>query len=129
MAHGSQKLFGAFGGHGIEGFSASLSSLGVPYPVFQAYLASGAEFFGGFLLVVGLCVRLASVPLIVTMLVAILKVHWAKGFFAQNGGFEYPFILLMTLLVFVGLGSGACSVDLKLAKPAERTPLKLARNS
>ena len=73
--HGSQKLFAAFGGPGIEGFSGFLSQLGVPFPELSAALAASAEFFGGILLVTGLGVRLAVVPMVFTMLVAAFTVH------------------------------------------------------
>ncbi len=120
MAHGSQKLFGAFGGHGIQGFASFLSGLGLPFPTFQAYLAACSEFFGGFLLIIGLATRFATVPLMVTMLVAIFKVHWSKGFFGQDGGFEYPLVLLIILCSLAVVGGGRFSVDRRLATSEDK---------
>ncbi len=113
-AHGSQKLFGAFGGHGIQEFAGSLQQMGIPYPQISAYLAGGSEFFGGILLILGLCTRVASVFLLITMLVAIFKVHLPGGFFAP-AGFEYPFVIAGGLLLLLIEGAGCCSVDQKCA--------------
>lgn len=100
MYHGSQKLFGAFGGSGIDGFAGFLASIGVPLPTLNAYMAGGAEFFGGLLLAAGVFARLASIPVIFTMLVAAFTVH-GGAFGAQNNGLEYP----LTLAVFTaGIG-------------------------
>lgn len=98
--HGSQKLFGAFGGPGIEGFGGFLASLGVPLPTLNAYMAGGAEFFGGLLLALGVGARLASVPVAFTMSVAAIMVH-GGAFGAQNGGMEYPLTLAV---VTAGIG-------------------------
>ena len=113
--HGAQKLFGAFGGHGIQGFTQGLAGMGIPFPQVSAYLAGGAEFFGGILLILGLLTRLAAIPLLVVMMVAIFKAHWANGFSMQNGGFEYPFIICGALFALLTLGGGAFSVDQKLS--------------
>ena len=98
--HGSQKLFGAFGGPGLSGFAGMLAKMGLPQPQFQAVLAASAEFFGGLALVIGLGTRVAVVPLVVTMMVAIFLVH-GQAFDASKGGMEYPLTLA---LVLVGLG-------------------------
>lgn len=98
--HGSQKLFGTFGGPGIEGFAGFLASMGVPLPTLNAYLAGGAEFFGGLLLAVGFGARLASIPVAFTMFVAAFMVH-GGAFGAQNNGMEYPLTLAV---VTAGVG-------------------------
>lgn len=98
--HGSQKLFGAFDGPGIEGFAGFLASIGMPLPTLNAYMAGGAEFFGGLLLAIGVGARLVSAPVAFTMLVAASMVH-GNAFGAQNNGMEYP----LTLAVMVaGIG-------------------------
>ncbi|MEZ6190097.1 MAG: DoxX family protein [Phycisphaerales bacterium] len=98
--HGSQKLFGAFDGPGIDGFAGFLASIGMPLPTLNAYMAGGAEFFGGLLLASGVFARLASIPVTFTMLVAAFMVH-SSGFDARTGGMEYP----LTLAVIVaGIG-------------------------
>lgn len=86
-------------------------SIGIPAPVFNAYLAAGTEMLGVVLLVLGLSTRLIAIPLVITMLVAIKTVHWANGFEAADNGFEIPLyytIMLLTLLVY---GPGKWSVD------------------
>src|SRR3989337_594122 len=85
--HGAQKLFGAFGGPGLEGFTGFLTQLEGPMPAGSAGLAPVAEFAGGLALIAGLGTRIAAVPLLVTMLVAAFKVHGA-AFSAQAGGME-----------------------------------------
>lgn len=90
--------------------------LGLPAPLFQAYLAAGTEISGVVLLTLGLGTRFISLPLMITMLVAIKTVHWENGFDASNNGFEIPLyylILLFTLLVY---GSGKLSLDYLISK-------------
>jgi len=100
MYHGSQKLFGWFDGPGLEGFAGMLAKMQIPYPETSAVLASLAEFVGGLLVFLGLGLRVAVVPLIVTMLVASFKVHWG-AFSLQHQGMEYA---LTHGLVCLGLG-------------------------
>ncbi len=108
--HGGQKLFGMFGGPGIEGFAGWLGSMNVPAPTANAYLAAGAEFFGGIALLVGLGTRIAVVPLIATMVVAILMVH-GHAFSIQEKGMEYP-LTLAVVMAGIGLtGAGRFSLD------------------
>lgn len=108
--HGSQKLFGAFGGPGLGGFAGMLGGMGLPFPYAQAVLAASAEFFGGLAIGVGLATRLAALPLVVTMLVASFMVH-GKAFSAQNGGMEYPLTLAVVVLGLALTGAGALSLD------------------
>lgn len=108
IAHGGQKVFGLFGGHGLQGTAQFMSKLGIP--PFLAYAASFAEFFGGVGVLLGLITPLAALGLAVTMAVAIFKAHLADGFFMPKG-FEYPLSLLgMSLCLAVG-GPGRLSVD------------------
>ena len=99
LFHGAQKLFGAFGGHGLEGFAGYLESLGVPFPAVSAFLAATTELLGGLALVLGLGQRLLALPLTFTMLVAAFTAH--SGFAATAGGNEYPLTLAALAL---GLG-------------------------
>jgi putative oxidoreductase len=115
LYHGSQKLFGAFGGPGLSGFSGFLTSLGVPAPGVNAVLAASAEFLGGAAILLGLFTRLAAIPLVVTMAVAILTVH-SKGFDASTGGMEYPLTLLVVALGLALTGAGGHSLDALLAR-------------
>ncbi|SDH46389.1 DoxX family protein [Pseudomonas panipatensis] len=115
MAHGSQKLFGLFSGPGLQGTAQWLESLGVTPGYLMATLAGSAEFFGGLALVLGLLVRLASIPLIVAMLVAVFSVHIANGFFITSGGYEYAFTLIMISVAVLISGAGPFSLDRKLS--------------
>jgi putative oxidoreductase len=108
--HGSQKLFGAFGGLGIKGFTKFIGSLGIPYAEINAWLAAGTEFFCGIALIVGFFSRLASIPLIIVMGVAIYSVTGKKGFNIVNGGFEYNAVLIALLLSIFLSGSGKYSI-------------------
>ena len=74
-AHGSQKLFGWFGGYGLAGVAQWMESIGITPGYLMAALAGSAEFFGGLALVVGLLVRPAAVSLLIAMLVAIISVQ------------------------------------------------------
>lgn len=107
--HGGQKLFGAFDGMGIDGFTGFLTSLGVPAPHLSAYLAGGAEFFGGLLILTGILTRLAAIPFAITMLTAILTVHLGK-FNAGTGGMEYPLTLLVIAVSLALTGPGRLTV-------------------
>jgi len=100
LAHGAQKVLGMFGGPGLAGTAAFMGQMGIPAPL--AYLAAFTELLGGLAVLLGVLPRLASLGLMVVMLVAIFQVHLPKGFFAQGGGYEYPFALFfMALAVFL----------------------------
>jgi putative oxidoreductase len=115
LAHGSQKVLGWFGGQGFNGTMSGFEHMGIP-SVF-AFLAIAAEFCGGIGLILGFLGRIAAFGVMMNMLVAILKVHAANGFFMnwmgnQHGeGFEYHLLAIaMALAVIIG-GSGAFSLD------------------
>ena len=111
IAHGAQKLFGWFGGYGLEGTGQFFGSLGLNPGVLMALLAGSAEFFGGLALVFGLLVRPAAASLAFAMLVAILAVHLSKGFFLDKGGFEYALALFAASVSLLFSGAGRFSVD------------------
>ena len=104
--HGMQKVFGLFGGSGMQGFSKMLAGLGFSPAPFWAYLAAYTELVGGIFLILGLLVKSASLLLLVEMLVAVFKVHLAKGFFLSGGGFEYNFIIVSVCIALISLGPG-----------------------
>lgn len=106
-AHGAQKIFGAFGGTGLQKFVAWLTSMGVP--VYLGYAAAYSEFIGGLLLLLGIASRLGALMIIGVMVGAIYLVHYKHGFFGPEG-FEYPLVLLvMAVAILIG-GSGLCSL-------------------
>ncbi|HSX90049.1 MAG TPA: DoxX family protein [Pseudomonas sp.] len=114
-AHGSQKLFGWFGGYGLAGVGQWMESIGLAPGYLMALLAGSAEFFGGLALIVGLLVRPAAAVLAVTMLVAIVTVHLANGFFMSNNGYEFALALLAISLAVMIEGAGKLSLDKRIA--------------
>lgn len=115
LYHGSQKLFGAFGGPGIDGFAGFLASMNVPMPKVSAVLAGAAEFLGGLAMLTGLGIRLIAAPLVFTMLVAFFTAH--KGVFdSLKGGGEYPMTLGLVALGVALIGPGRLSLAAALGK-------------
>lgn len=108
--HGSQKLFGAFDGPGMSGWTGSLAEMGVPVPALAAWASALTEFFGGILLGFGVLTRLVAVPMITNMLIAIVLVH-AGAFGASKGGMEFPLTLAVVLFALLAAGPGRFSVD------------------
>lgn len=115
-AHGAQKLFGWFGGYGLEGTGQWLASIGMEPGYLMALLAGGAEFFGGLALVLGLLTRPAALVSAFTMLVAIFAVHIDNGLFMSNNGYEYALTLFAATLALAIQGAGRLAVDRVLLK-------------
>ena len=110
-AHGAQKLFGWFGGYGLEGTAGWMESIGLEPGLLMAAMAGGAEFFGGLLLIAGLLVRPTALILAITMIVAILTVHLPNGLFMANNGYEFGLALLAVSIGLVFRGAGSLSAD------------------
>ena len=110
-AHGAQKLFGWFGGYGLEGTAGWMESIGLEPGLLMAAMAGSAEFFGGLLLIIGLLVRPAALMLAITMAVAIITVHLSNGFFLSNNGYEFGLALLAVSVSLVVRGAGNLSAD------------------
>jgi putative oxidoreductase len=123
FAHGAQKVFGWFGGHGLKPTIQTFQQY-LKVPPAATVLAAFVECFGGLALIVGFLARPAAVGITLVMLVAITKVHWKNGFFlatapGQANGWEYNFALIaMALSVLIG-GAGALSVDYLFVPYAE----------
>ncbi|KFX68974.1 DoxX family protein [Pseudomonas taeanensis MS-3] len=115
VAHGSQKLFGWFGGYGLAGVGEWMESIGLAPGYLMALMAGSAEFFGGLALILGLLARPAAAVLAVTMLVAIASVHLANGFFMSNNGYEFALALLAMSLAVLSEGAGKLSLDQRIA--------------
>ena len=110
MAHGSQKLFGAFGGLGRAGVVKMMGPIG--------YLVTVDEFFGGLGLLVGVLSRFSALWLIVDMIGAIVLVHAKNGFFlGPKPGFEYALALIGLLAVILLAGPGRFSLGRWLRLP------------
>jgi putative oxidoreductase len=110
-AHGSQKLFGSFGGPGPAGTTGMFTKLGFRWPAAMALLAGAAEFFGGLLFAAGLLTPFAAIALIVVMLNAIITVHRPKGFFVTAGGYEYNLAIIAIATAVSAMGPGSDSLD------------------
>jgi putative oxidoreductase len=111
VGHGTQKLFGWFGGHGIEGTGASFEQLGLRPGKRHAAAAGMAETVGGALLTIGFLTPLAASLVTGTMVTAIRKVHAKNGPWASQGGFEYNLALIAAMLIVTDDGPGIPSVD------------------
>jgi len=110
-AHGAQKLFGWFGGYGLEGTGQWMDSIGLGPGYLMALLAGSAEFFGGLALMLGILVRPAAAVLAVTMVVAIFSVHFQNGLFMAKNGYEFGLALLVVSVSLAISGAGRASVD------------------
>jgi len=135
FAHGAQKMLGWFGGLGFSGTMTFFTgAMHIPAPF--AFLAIAAEFFGGVGLVLGLLTRIAAFGIGVTMLVAIVTVNSAVGFFmnwfgTQRGeGYEFALLVLAMTTFLMIRGAGAFSLDraLSVAEPSGEAHGRLAHS-
>ncbi|MDI9246421.1 DoxX family protein [Marinobacter sp. CHS3-4] len=117
-AHGAQKLFGWFGGYGLEGTGQWMASIGLEPGFLMALAAGSAEFFGGLALAMGLLSRPAAIVSAFTMLVAIFAVHIDNGLFMSNNGYEYALTLFVVSLALAVQGGGRFSLDRALLSKA-----------
>ncbi|SDG98890.1 putative oxidoreductase [Pseudomonas flavescens] len=115
VAHGSQKLFGWFGGYGLAGVAQWMESIGLAPGYLMALMAGSAEFFGGLALIIGLLVRPAAAVLSFTLLVAIFSVHIGNGFFMSDNGYEFALALMAATLALLIEGAGRLSLDKRIA--------------
>ena len=123
FAHGAQKMLGWFGGAGFTGTMNMFENF-MHIPAAFAFLAIGAEFFGGLGLLLGCLGRIAAFGVSVNMIVAVVKMHAANGLFMnwsgqQKGeGFEFHLLVLAIASVIMIWGSGSWSVDRAIASKA-----------
>ena len=119
LPHGLQKVFGWFGGYGLEGTLGGFASMGIP--ALFGILAIVAEFAGALALIAGFATRIAAFGIGATMVVAALLVHRANGFFMNWGGtqagegFEYHILAAARSLALILGGAGRWSLDRVLA--------------
>lgn len=111
MAHGAQKLFGWFGGYGLEATGQWMASVGLGPGMLMALLAGSAEFFGGLFILLGLLTRPAAVALAFTMVIAIFSVHFKNGLFMSNNGYEFGLALLAACVSLAFSGAGKAALD------------------
>jgi putative oxidoreductase len=110
FAHGAQKLFGWFGGHGLRGTAGFFGSTGWRLPLLMAFLAGLGET-SGLAFAFGLLTPLAALGIATVMLNAIFAVHWRNGFFNGDGGVEFPLALGTVAVAVAATGPGRFSID------------------
>jgi putative oxidoreductase len=114
FAHGAQKLWGWFGGHGLEATGNALESMGLRPGKRSALIAGASEAGGGMLLALGLLTPVGSAATIGVMNEAVRTVHIQKGFFVTNGGYEFNLALVASAFLLADTGPGPWSLDHKL---------------
>ncbi len=100
----------------IQGIAEWFGSMGIPMPTLNAYMAASTEMAAVILLPLGLATRIISIPLMATMVVAIITVHLGNGFEAGNNGFEIPLYYLLMLFALLIRGGGKISLDNLISK-------------
>ena len=110
--HGYQKVFQ----FGLPGVIANFGQIGIPIPAVTGTLITLLEVFGGLALIFGVFTRFFSALFTIEFIVAIFTVHFVNGFFASNGGYEFPLMLLAGSILTLLAGSGALAVDNNLFK-------------
>lgn len=111
VGHGTQKLFGWFGGPGLAGTGGFFEQLGMRPGRRHALAAGAAETVGGALITLGFMTPVAAAMLTGVMVTAIRKVHISKGVWVTEGGFEYNAVMIAALAVLVEQGPGRPSFD------------------
>jgi putative oxidoreductase len=111
IGHGTQKLFGWFGGYGPDATGEFFEQTGLRPGRPNAIAAGAAEAGGGALLAAGLATPLAAATLTSVMLTAIKRVHISKGPWVSDGGYEYNLVLIAAVLALVDAGPGSLSLD------------------
>jgi putative oxidoreductase len=126
IGHGTQKLLGWFGGHGLDGTGQFFESVGLRPGRRQALAAGIGESVGGALLAAGLATPLAAASLVGVMLTAIRKVHAKNGPWVSDGGYEYNAVLITAVVALAELGPGRWSADALLGTEKKGTRWALA---
>jgi putative oxidoreductase len=109
--HGSQKLFGWFGGPGLQGASGFFGSLRFRAPFVQAVVASATELTCGILLALGLLTPFAALGIAVVMVTAVSTVHWKNGFWNGGGGYEFNLLIWTGAVALAATGPQRFSLD------------------
>lgn len=115
VGHGAQKLFGWFGGYGPKGTGGWMESIGIKPGVLMAVLAGLIELLGGVFFAAGLLTPIGAVLIVITMIMAIAKVHGQNGYWVDKGGIEYPFVLIAVTIAVALMGAGSYSIDALLS--------------
>jgi putative oxidoreductase len=111
VGHGAQKLFGAFGGGGLDGTAGMFDNIGLRPGWLHARAAGTAEFAGGLLIALGLFTPFAAAVLIAVMTAAVITVHAPNGIWNTNQGYEFNLVMAAVVFALAGIGAGAWSLD------------------
>jgi putative oxidoreductase len=111
VAHGSQKLFGAFGGGGVKGTADMFDAISLRPGRLHAPAAGATELVGGTLLALGLLTPVGAALVIAVMVAAVVAVHLPRGIWNTNGGYEYNLVMIAGAVALAGVGPGAWSLD------------------
>jgi putative oxidoreductase len=111
VGHGTQKLFGFFGGGGLEGTAGFFEQLGLRPGRLHAVLAGCAEAGGGLLLALGLVVPVGAAAVIAVMATAVITVHARNGIWVSANGVEYTLVMAAAAFALAGVGAGSWSLD------------------
>jgi putative oxidoreductase len=114
IGHGTQKLFGWFGGYGPEGTGGFMESLGLRPGRQHAMRAGAVEAGSGALLALGLATPAAAAGITSVMTTAIRTVHQPNGPWVTDDGWEYPAVIMATVLTLTEIGPGPASLDAAL---------------
>jgi putative oxidoreductase len=117
VGHGTQKLFGWFGGGGPEGTGTFFESVGLRPGRRYALAAGSAEAGGGLLFAAGAATPAAAAALSGSMITAIRTVHWEKGVWSSAGGYEYNLVLMAAVFGLTENGPGSVSIDAAFGRP------------
>lgn len=121
-AHGTQKLFGWFGGYGLAGTGGFFESLGFRPGKTFAFAAGATELLSGILIALGFLGPIGSALMLSVMIVAAVTVHWKNGFFASSGGIELTVLFAVAAIALAFTGFGQFSLDAITGLDAFVTP-------
>jgi putative oxidoreductase len=134
IAHGAQKLFGIWGGPGLDATAGFFAQMNLVPALPLAIVAGVVEFGGGILLLMGAATFVTTLLLTMEMVIAVVKVHLTSGFFlnwnvvpGQGHGFEYNLTLIAALVCLALTGPGAFSIDGRRASHAAAAAAGRAR--
>lgn len=105
--HGTEKLFGWFGGHGLKGTAGFFESIGLKPGLPMAFLAALGELLGGLFLAAGVFIPVAAILIVGAMVVAIVTVTGKNGFMITAGGYEYNLAIIAAAVGIYLTGPGA----------------------
>jgi putative oxidoreductase len=114
VGHGAQKLFGVFGGSGLNGTADTFDAIGLRPGRLYAPAAGATEIGAGVLLALGLLTPVAAALAIAVMVAAVTTIHLPRGLWNQNGGYEYNAVMAAAAFALAGAGPGAWSLDAAL---------------